>query len=90
MTIKSVVYSAECADSIWSEPLGCYTESYYMGEREYEVDGNYKHNGLVGKVFAIERHNDNSVTVYVRLENDKVVEGMWIPSHAVQRVYYYD
>ena len=73
MKIMKVVYSAEKQDIEWS----------HMGEESWQVGENFNGEFVKGKVTGIYLYESRGVEVQV----GKSI-AMYIPPHAVQRIYY--
>lgn len=83
MKIMKVVYSAESQNSKWSSALRMYEEYTYMGEESWSVGEKFNGEFIQGIVTEIFYGRMTGAQINVDGE-----EALFIPLHAVQRIYY--
>ena len=83
MKIMKIVHMQEYESSSWDGS----NSQMYMGEESWSVGENFNGEFVQGEVSLIVKESEG-YTIWLMKENGKVAEAMWIPLHAVQRIYY--
>lgn len=84
MKIMKVVYTQECTTSDWD---GGNSRSY-LGEERWSVGEKFNGEFIQGVVSAISEDVDGGYAVWVTTQDGKLVQAMFFPLHAVQRLFY--